>query len=443
MHPISERENKGIPVALLLVGLNHRTAPVELRERLYLPTDTLQNVLVQLHTHSPAIDEIAILSTCNRFEVYAATHDSAVAQSDIVDFLCEYYTFGERELRAHLYIHHDQFTIEHLMAVASGLDSMVLGEEQILGQVTSTLKAAKAVNTTGTYLHRLLESAIHTGKRARTETAISQQTTSISHAAAILMEQEMPKRDPSVLIMGAGEMAELAVFAVHRYGLSHLGVINRTLKNAQELAHKYGAQAYEWSRLWELLTEVDVVITATGAPHTLLHAEDMVRVADQRDEPLMLIDIAVPRDVGTGVANIPNINAFDIDALQNIVDGNLAARKTCVPQVEAIIAEETANLIQWLRERSVVPVIKDLRNEVSSVMQSELQDAMNKMPELTDDELQVVKRMLHRIMNKVLHAPMTNLRSHAHDTNAEDYADMVRDLFSLNDATDDDQRRYA
>ncbi|MEO1163819.1 MAG: glutamyl-tRNA reductase [Chloroflexota bacterium] len=430
-------------MALLLVGLNHRTAPVELRERLYLPTDTLQNVLTQLHTHSNSIDEIAMLSTCNRFEVYTATNDSAATQSDIVDFLCEYYAFAEHELRPHLYIHHDQLAVQHVMAVASGLDSMVLGEDQILGQVISALKAAAAVNTTGTYLHRLLESAIHTGKRARTETAISQHTTSISHAAAILMEQEMPKPDPSVLIMGAGEMAELAVFAVHRYGLSHLGVINRTYRKANELATKYGAVAYEWSRLWDLLAEVDVVITATGAPHTLLHAEDMARIADKRDEPLMLIDIAVPRDVAPDVAEIPKMNSFDIDALQGIVDSNLAARKTCVPEVEAIIRHEADQFMQWLRERYVVPLIRGLREEVSSVMQTELADAMNKMPELTSDEYAVVQRMLHRIMNKVLHAPMTNLRSHANEQDAELYADMVRDLFSLQDEPDDDARRYA
>lgn len=419
-------------MALLLIGLNHKTAPVALRERLYVPSDSLQVVLKELKKASDVISELAIISTCNRFEIYAEVDDIMLAHQDIFDFVCLHYGLDEKILLEALYSHQDDLAIRHIMKVASGLESMVLGEAQILGQVNKALENASLAKTTGAIIHRLFESAIHAGKRARTETGISQHTTSISHAAAQLMRQESPVTDPKVLILGAGEMAQLAVYAIHKYGLSHIGVINRSYPKAQTLAEKFGTYAYEWSDLEAQLLNADVVISATGAQEAILTAYMMKHIMAQRQgHPLMLIDIAIPRDISADVAHIEGITLYDIDSLQDIVDSSLASRLACVPQVKTIIEQEADRYLAWLNERTVVPVIKELRHEVSAVIQTELDDAINKLPEMSSSELDVVKRMAHRIMNKVLHAPTVNLRSRASDNDVETYANVVRELFAL------------
>lgn len=416
---------------LLLVGLNHQTASVALRERLYLPSDTLQGVMAMLYHHTNSVVELAIISTCNRFEVYASVDDIEGAKRDIISFMSDYFAISEQDLRPSLYTHTDDMLIEHVMKVASGLDSMVLGEAQILGQVSKALDDATQVHVTGAYIHRLFEAALHAGKRARTETEISQHTTSTSHAAALLMRQESAVVDPKVLILGAGEMAELAVLAIHRFALSHIAILNRTHSKAQAIANKFGIVAYEWSRLWEEILDADVVITATGAPHTILEYADLKRVMQQRTQPLMLIDIAVPRDIADDVAKIDGIKLFDIDALQYIVDNSLAARKACIPKVIKIIKEESERYQAWSKQRTVVPVIKELRQGVASVVEDELNQAINKLPDMSEAELEIVKRMAHRIMNKVLHAPTVNLRSRANDDDVDTYTTIVRELFAL------------
>ena len=425
-------------MTLLLVGSNHHTAPVELRERLYLESDTLQNVMQQLYRYSDSIKELAIISTCNRFEVYATVDEMLSAQENIINFMGEFFAIATSELLPALYIHEDELAIKHLMSVSAGLNSMILGEAQILGQVSKALEHATSASTTGAYIHRLFETAIHAGKRARSETKISQHTTSISHAAALLMRQNMTKPDPGVLILGAGEMAELAVFAVHKFGLSHVGVVNRTFENAQALATKFGAKAHPWSELDACLLDADVLITATGASHFLLDADYLKLMMQKRKgKEFVIVDIAVPRDIDPGATEITGIHYFDIDSLQHIVDDSLSAREACIPQVKAIIEEEASRYLQWLRERVLVPVIKDLRQEVASVVEDELKEAIQKMPELSDAELVVVKRMAHRITNKVLYAPTKTLRSRADDANVEIYAGIVRDLFALDTQSSD------
>jgi glutamyl-tRNA reductase len=234
-------------------------------------------------------------------------------------------------------------------------------------------------------------------------------------------------------VVGAGEMAELAVQAIHNFNLTNIGIVNRTFAHAQNLAGQCNAQAYEWSRLWEQLTVADVVITATGAPHTLLYDVDIKRVMKMRDnKPLMLVDIAVPRDIDSAVKNIEGVTLYDIDALQHIVDESLTAREACVPTVKNIIFEEVERYQNWLNERNVVPLIKDLRREVSSVVEAELQEALNKLPELSEQEQEIIKRMAHRIMNKVLHTPTISLREQASNGDGEKFANVVRELFSLN-----------
>lgn len=428
-------------MTLLLVGSNHRTAPVELRERLYLESGTLSTVLQQLHRHSDDISELAIISTCNRFEVYALVDDLSSAHANIIDFMCEYFLITEADLLSGIYSQIDEAVITHMMEVAAGLDSMVLGEAQILGQVSGALEHATSAQTTGATLHRLFESAIHAGKRARTETAISQYTTSISHAAALLMRQKSPLSDPKVLVLGAGQMAELAVFAMHKYALSHIGIVNRTYEKAKILAAKFGVKAHAWSELEHELSDADIVITATSAPHIIIYPDYIQNVMQSRsDKDLVLIDIAVPRNIASETGEINGVHLFDIDSLQHIVDNSLAARQACIPQVRTIIQDESNRFQKWLKERAVVPVIKELRQEVASMVQKELNEAIKKMPELSDTGVAVVKRMAHRITNKVLYAPTKNLRSHASNGDVETYTAMVRDLFALDSDSNNDSR---
>lgn len=425
-------------MTLLLIGLNHKTAPIALRERLQLSTETSQSLMIQLHNQADYIEEIVILSTCNRFEIYAHVTDSELAQQDLMRFLSSFYAITKSGLIKHLYIYEDEATIRHLMQVASGLDSMVLGEAQILGQVNQALDHATHAKTTGTYLHRLFEAAIHTGKRARTETAISQHTTSISHAAALLMMEKVKHSDPNVLVLGAGTMAELAVYAIHKHALSHIAIINRTHKKALALANKFGVTAYPWSDLSAQIQKADVVITATGAPHSIINKTLLTQARRQQyKRDLLLIDIALPRNIAPDVTQLEGITLYDIDALQHIVDDNVSARQACIPDVNRIIDEEVTRYLNWLNERTIVPIIRDLRREVASVVSDEVDAALRKMPNISDADIAVVRRMAHRITNKILHKPTTNLRSHTADSQSDIYATVLSDLFALNTTQDD------
>lgn len=420
-------------MTVLLIGLNHKTTPVELRERLFLEVDQRGALLTDLLRTVRVITEAAVLSTCNRLEVYAEVDDIVGAEREIVRQLCAVCRIDESTLRLHLYIMQERRAVQHLLHVASGLDSMILGEPQILGQVAQAFEDAHSVQTTGAVIGRLFSQAIHTGKRARTETAISQHTMSVSHAAALLAKEQTHDETAKVLIVGAGEMAELAVAAMHQHGFGQIGVINRTFAHAQQLAETVDGVAYEWSRLWDVMAVVDVVITATGAPHTIFYPEDVRRVIDQRGQKaLIFIDVAVPRDVDASVRQVTGARVYDIDDLQRVVDANLAQRKACIPDVSAIIDDEEARFTEWLASRDVVPVIADLRQKIHDVAQNEVDHALNRLDHLSDADKAVIQQLAHRIVNKVLHHPTVSLKEHAAQGDAADFSQVVRELFALN-----------
>jgi len=415
---------------LLLTGLNHHTTPIELREKCYIGAEQLPNLLYHVK-HLPNVEESVVISTCNRLEVYSVVRNAKAAEP-IMQAICDYYELNYDHIRPHLYVEADARAVNHLLRVASGLDSMVLGEAQILGQVKEALVGAAAANTAGTLLHRLFECAVHTGKRAHAETGIGEHTTSVSHAAARLVQDRTPADEANVLIVGVGEMAALAAQALVDRGYTGVHFINRTYANAVELSERIGGYAHEWSELWDRLAEADAVITATGAPHLILYANDMEHVVEKRNEkPFVLVDIAVPRDIDPSIDRLPGAQVYDIDDLQNVVDENVAQRRAAVPDVEAIVDEESTRYLSWLNERSITPVIRDLRREVQAVVQAELNDALNKLGDADDTQRQVVERMAHRIVNKVLHTPTVSLRSHAANGDAEAYAKIVRELFAL------------
>jgi glutamyl-tRNA reductase len=406
----------------------HHTAPVAWREQLTIADNNLSDFLLRL---APLVDGVAVLSTCNRLEIYI--DGIGQANDAILPILAAFVGLDQPMIEPYFVHYAEQDAVSHLMRVACGLDSMVLGETQILGQVAHAYAHAHRIGTTTAALNRLFTQAIHAGKRTHAETDISHNTTSVSHAALTLAETEHgPLSDAHVLVIGAGEMAYLAAGAAAQRKVSALSVINRTYSHAQALAEQVGgAMAYQWSSLWSLLMTVDIVITATGAPHTVLEANDLETVLSRRDRPLSVIDIALPRDVDPKAADCEGLFLYDIDSLQQIVDDGMAQRLACVPAVEQIIRQEVLHYTDWLSSRQIVPTITDFRRKIRSVADAEVQDALKRLNHLDEQDRDVVLRLAHRMVNKILHTPTVNLRERATHGDAERYSRVLRDLFAL------------
>jgi glutamyl-tRNA reductase len=353
--------------SVILVGVSHQTASIELREQLALEVPAITSALGRLKTD--LLPECVILSTCNRLEVYALAQDQVQGWAAVELFFAER---GGQALDEHLYRLSGTETIEHLLRVACGLESMILGESQILGQVGDALKEAQAAGAAGATLSHLFAHALHAGKRARTETAISHHPTSISHAAARAIQGERGHlADLNIVIIGAGEMAELAARAIQMRGAQHITVINRTYERAAELAKEIGGQAVRWEQLSDVLAKADVILSATGAPYPILSLPAVEALLPERtDRPLLVIDIAVPRDVDPAIGKLPDIRCFNIDDLQATLDGHQAQRQAAVPQVEAIIEEEQLAFLEWLHSREVVPVISELYHHALAVVEA-------------------------------------------------------------------------
>ncbi len=437
---------------IILVGLNHRTASVNLREQLSLEGCGLTFALAELPVHPavfdgdpvyddlphvpPVLSEGVILSTCNRLEVYAVTQDMKVGRAAIENFLSRLQGILPAVLKPHLYFMHDQQAVLYLMRVAAGLDSQILGEPQILGQVAQAFTSAHTANATGPILSQLFASAIRVGKRSRTETDISRHTVSVGHAAALLAEDRLGGLDAArALVIGAGEMAELAARALKMRSVSDITCINRTYSSAERLAEKVGGRAVAWPELTDALIVADVVISATGAPHTVIRESDVVPALPARaGRPLVFVDIAVPRDVEQAVGNLPGVTCYDIDDLQAALEENMAQRESAIPSIEAIIAEEAASFAGWMNRLEVVPVIADLRAWVGSIAQAEVEHTLDTLKNATPDTQKAIELLAHRLVTKLLHTPTVRLREQAAGGNGYTYAHVVRELFDLNES---------
>jgi glutamyl-tRNA reductase len=430
---------------VILVGLNHRTASVAVREQLSLSGCTLDMALNDLSATQEiaslpddgdqfgGIHECVILSTCNRLEIYASTPDSEGGFAAIQSFLCRQQSLPGEELIPHLYLLQDQAAVEHLMQVASGLDSLILGEPQILGQVAEAYTRARSAGVAGPVMSELFARALHAGKRARNETAISRHTTSVSHAAARLARDTYGDLSAArVLIVGAGEMAELAAAALYEEGARHISCINRTYAGAERLAGRFQGSALHWSRFNEALAQADIIISATAAPHMVIYCDDVAQaLPPDRAKPLVIMDIALPRDVEAETGALPGVMLYDVDDLQNAVDGNRALREAAIPQVEAIIQEEIETFFCWLASRQVVPVLVELRHKVEKVAEIELEQAMRRLGPRDPHTEQVMAQLTHRIVRKLLHEPTVRLKQEAANDNGIAYADALRELFAL------------
>lgn len=420
---------------ILSIGINHNTAPVHLRERLAFSEEQVRAALArQSHafgSESRSITEILIISTCNRIEIYAASTRKTFAALEA--FLSDTRGVPVSEFHSHLYRHADVDAVRHLFNVSAGLDSLVLGEPQILGQVTRSLELARGVGAAGPLLSRLFQFAIHAGKRVRTETAISRSPASVSSLAAGLCERAVQDISTAqIAILGAGEMAELAVEALRKRGAQQLTVINRTLERAHALADRWNAGTDTFENLQSVLQRADILIASTGAPHTIVQSEMVAEAMSQRPErPLVLIDIAVPRDIDAETALIPNVFLHDIDSLNAHLDQALSSRVAEVPLVEAILAEEVEKFLDYFRSLEMFPLIVDMRDRAEAIRRDELAKTLRRMPDLTDFERERIEALTQALVKKLLDNPTRRLRAEASCPHAPEYATVARTLFGL------------
>lgn len=416
---------------IVAVGLNHKIAPVEVRERFAFSPDRIGAVLDGLAEFAR---ERAIVSTCNRMEVYTVALRPKQAASEIRSYLhsLQCSNLPESEVVPYLYGLHDDQAARHLFSVAAGIDSMILGEPQILGQVRDGYELAAAHGSTGPILSAMFQRALAVGKRARTETAISRNAASVSHAAVELAKQifgEISSR--VVLVVGAGEMSELTAKNLVDNGVRRILVVNRTRERAEEMAARFGGRAMGWDLIGEALRLSDIVITSTGSPHAIFRPDMMgAAMRARKQRPLFFVDIAVPRDVDPAVGAMENVFLYDIDDLQSVVAANLKEREKEAVKVEAIIEEEARNFGSWLRSLEVVPTIVALRERLEQIRQAELARYGGRL-NLSDRDRNTVDALTQAIVNKILHTPTVRLKAEADNGERGIYVDAVRELFDL------------
>lgn len=416
---------------LVVIGLNHKTAPVEVREKVAVAEHNLQRALEALRLCG-CVAECCILSTCNRTEAYAVV-DKRENEEVLVEYLSRRSGVEASDLRPHLYALSGRDCIQHLFSVAAGLDSMMLGEHQILGQVKTAFCAAGDAACTGTILNSLFRQAVTVGKRARTETEISRGAFSVGRAAVELATSifgDLSGR--KVLILGAGKMSELTATHLVSSGASSIIVSNRTRDRAEELAARLGGTAIGFDNFAGAICEADIVIGSTASPHPVVTREQMQKTMKQRYErPIFLIDIAVPRDFESGIGNLDNVFLYNIDDLQSLVQQSSAEREREIEKVNVIISEEVRAFMTWLKTLEVVPLIKLLREKLESVKEGEWERNSSRFAHLPEADREAIRALLKSVVSKLSHYPVLKMKEYAADSNGYGKLDLVRELFGI------------
>lgn len=404
-----------------LVGLSHQATPLAVRERAFVPLERARELAAQLAAGGEAV----CLSTCNRTEIYLIG-DAAEARA--LDALAELSGLGEDELRAVVYRLQDEAAALHLFRVAAGLDSMVPGEGEILGQVRTAFEAG----TTGPVLDRVFRQALHAGKKVRAETAIAESPASVSSAAAALAQQVFGQLDGCrVLLIGAGHVAELAARSLAARGAKVAFVANRSPQRAEELARRFGGTGIEFESAGDVLADVDVVVSSTGAPGWALSRERVeAALRARKGRPLFLIDLAVPRDLDPAIHELESCFLYDIDDLESVVAESLAGRRREAARAEAIVAEEAERFREWQASREVVPTVASLRAWAEEIRAAELERARGRF---SGEEQEALDSVTARLVDKLLHLPTVRLKEAAAGADGGTYAETVRHLFGLGD----------
>jgi glutamyl-tRNA reductase len=413
-----------------LIGVNHKTAPVEVRERLAIPESRLPEACKKLVEH-PGIEEGLILSTCNRVEVLANTRNGVGA--DLRSFLENYFQLDGIELNRHLYEYSEQEAVRHLFRVAASLDSLVVGESQILGQVKEAYATARAVGAVRAQLDQLVTRAFAVAKRVRTETAVGSSSVSIASVAVDLAKKIFGSlAGKHVYLVGAGKMSELAARHLLAHGCASIFVANRTYERAVSLAYKFKGQAIHFEDLHKTCDRADIVITSTGAPHAIFRREHgEIFLTRRKNRPMFFIDIAVPRDVDPAMNKLDGIFVYDIDDLQQAVANHVADRRKEAERAEAIVASEVDRFQARIQTLDVVPTIVSLQDHLETIRQAEIDRVRSRLGPLSPDQEMAVEALTRGIVNKIMHTPISTLKSAAREPEATTVIDLVRRLFNL------------
>jgi glutamyl-tRNA reductase len=416
---------------LVILGLNHKTVPVAIREAFAVSAEAIRSRLTDLDDYN-GIDEAVILSTCNRSELYAVVNDERENRQSLYDFFFSLTGTAENNPN-YFYYYTGKACIDHLLTVAASLDSLVLGEGQILSQVKQAYTIAHECGATGPVLNLLFHQAIATGKRVRTETHIAYNAVSVSYAAVQLAERVFPSlQDRNIMIFGAGQMAELTARNFQGKGAGMVYVVNRHIERARELAHKISGQAVHFRAVQDVAADIDIIITSTGAPHYVLYPQRVRQIMEKRGQrPLLLIDIAVPRDIDPAVQDLQGITLYNIDTLETVVQNNEEKRLQEADKARVIVAEDRDALVERLRYLSMRPVMVCLAQKAERMRSHELKRARTKLPDLDEQQFRIVEHLSHMIVRKILRDPMT-LAAKAAETPQESYVlQALSDVFKL------------
>lgn len=424
----------GVPqnVHIIVVGLNYKTAPVEIRERLSFQDTDLEKAMSVLREQKSILENV-ILSTCNRTEIYAVVDQLHTGRYYIKDFLAKWFEMEKDEFTPFLFIHEQEAAVEHLLKVTSGLNSMVLGETQILGQVRTSFLRGQELGTTGTVFNHLFKQAVTLAKKAHAETEIGANAVSVSYAAVELAKKIFGSLDGKhVLVVGAGKMGELAIQNLYGSGATKVTVVNRTFEKAAALADKFSGHAKTLSELQCALVEADILISSTGSSDYVITKERMAVVEKMRKgKPLFMVDIAVPRDLDPAISDLESVFLYDIDDLEGIVEANMAERQQAAEKIELMIEAEIVAFNEWINMLGVVPVISALRQKALAIQEETMVSIERKMPDLTDRERKVLNKHTKSIINQLLKDPILQAKELAGDKRSAEKLALFMQIFNI------------
>ena len=419
---------------VIVVGINHKTAPVEIRERLTFDPSQLGDAMVQLQGKKSILENV-ILSTCNRTEIYAVVDQIHTGRYYIKEFLSQWFQIEKEEFTPFLFIYEEDGALEHLFKVACGLNSLILGETQILGQVRTSFLTAQEEKTSGTVFNQLFKQAITLAKKAHSNTDIGANAVSVSYAAVELAKKVFGTiENKHVLILGAGKMGELAIENLHGNGATNVTVVNRTYEKAKDLASRFHGKAKSMDELQEALMEADILISSTGAKDFVLTKQMVEQIEKKRKgKPLFMVDIAVPRDLDPAIAELEGVFLYDIDDLEGIVQANLQERQKAADIIMLMIEEEIVQYKQWLRMLGVVPVISALREKALNIQSETMKSLERKLPNLSEREIKVLNKHTKSIINQMLKDPILQVKELAGTKDADKNLQFFMNIFNIED----------
>jgi len=420
---------------VLVLGVNHKTASVDIREKLAFNGPKLEDGIFKIR-RLPEVKEVAVLSTCNRVELYTCVGHPSPAADSIKNFLADFHGLPRTDFENSLFVHSDRDAIRHIFRVSSSLDSMILGEPQILGQIKDAFEFALGKKTTGVLLNKLMKKAISTAKRVRTETKIAENAVSISFAAVELAKKIFTNlSDKSFMLLGAGEMAELAARHLVNNGVRDVMVVNRTYERGCELASEFQGKPVRFENFLQELVHADIIICSTGAPNFILLKDQMQKVMKERKhKPVFLIDISVPRNIDPEINKIDDVYLYSVDDLQEVVDTNIHGRKLEAEKAERIIDEEVDRFLKWMSSLNSVPTIVALRQKADEIKREEMEKFRNRFPDLDEEKTKAIEYLTSAIINKLIHAPTVALKEDAEDR--DELIATIKKLYGLNGEED-------